>query len=282
MQIRDVWRFLIVGFFLGLVPLLVVPKLLMKECEGGDRCFTQSYVTKTSVVSAGNGVQTISSHDQDSTRKALVNILKSQNPGLVSVRVLRIDGADLNDNLYHTIETWKDVNSLTGSSISVSNVMGVRNVKAIDAFTEVQAATCQDKEIGVVKVKTDFECPPLWNVLDGGNYCGWIPGCKYMKELDGLLLLYMKDGSVVNAIGDKNKAKTFNVEVLSQTQLSGFKGSLTLWEDIATGMCDVNYSFQIILGYGSGKISSFFYDSFIEQFIPELHEKAMRYESARG
>ncbi|KAG7363272.1 hypothetical protein IV203_026632 [Nitzschia inconspicua] len=275
-QIRDVWRFLTIGFFLGLVPLLVVPKLLMKECEGGDRCFTQSYVTKTSVVSAGNGLQTTSSHDQDSTRTALVDILKSQNPGLVSVRVLRMDGADLNDSLYHTVETWKDVKSLTGSSISVSNVMAGRNVKALDAFTEVKVAICQDKEIGVVKVKTGFKCPPLWNILDGANYCGWVPGCKYMKELDGLLSLYMKDGSVVNAVGDKNKVMSFHVEVLSQTQLSGFKGSLSLREDLATGLCDVNYSFQIILGDGSGKISSFFYDSFIEQFIPKLHEMAMR------
>jgi hypothetical protein len=270
-RIRDVWRFLSIGFFLGLVPLLVVPKLLMSECEGGDRCVTRRYVTKTSVVTGGKASQTMDF--QSSSQTAIENILKNQNPGLMNVRVLRNNGAVLNSDSYHCVETWKDLASMNEATISVSNVMAGRNVEDIDMVTEIQATTCQGRESGIMRMKTDLSCSSLWKVLESGNYCGWIPGCKYMKGSDGLLSLYMKDGSIVNAISETISRYSSHVAVLSQTELSGFEGRIVLHESSVTGFCEVNYVFHLLLGDGSSK-SNRFYESFIERFIPDLHERS--------
>jgi hypothetical protein len=173
-RIRDFWKYLITGFVLGLVPLLVFPRLLMSECEGSDGCIIRSYVTKTSVAKTERQGQR-NFLNRSLSRDAIEVILKSQNPGLIDVRVLNGDGPDS----YHCVETWKDLTSMTEASLSVSNVMTGRNVKAIDWYTEVQATTCRGKENGVVKMKTDTLCSPLLKIFEpGDNSYSWIPGAN--------------------------------------------------------------------------------------------------------
>jgi hypothetical protein len=96
-----------------------------------------------------------------------------------------------------------------------------------------------------------------------------------MKESNGFLSLYMKDGSVVNAVSGHSNGHTSHVSVLSEMQLSGFEGTLSLHEDSSLGMCELKYSFKVLVGEGFMK-SSIFYDTFVETFIPDVFQRAMQ------
>jgi hypothetical protein len=54
-RVRELWKYLITGFFLGLVPSFVFPKILMSEPKARDGCITRGYVTKTNVEIVGEG-----------------------------------------------------------------------------------------------------------------------------------------------------------------------------------------------------------------------------------
>ena len=283
-RINKVQRYLILGFLLGLVTIGYIPLVHMPPCDAPP-CLTQRYVSKTSILTLS---------DEMLSSGGTISDAKESQPGLLDLKLERAYH-EVGANKFVMVEEWKSKDNMTATEDTLSRFIDTpastlneeTTLEQLDVAT-VQSMTCASERIVTAELQPHYPCKKLWTVLASPGYCAWVPGCRsaaiksadHAKYHETSATLYMEGGTTLPALIAKNwKARKVSISVLSNKELPGYSGVITLDEvksrkglfpwSRGNRVCNLKHEYRVNIA----SLSQTNIESFEKYFLPDLYTK---------
>jgi quinol monooxygenase YgiN len=283
-RIKDVKKYIIIGFFMGMVALVAVPTLVLEACPTQPHCVPDGIITGTSVATVHRGMGPAFEDLVES--KKLVESARHF-PGNLGYELV----ADVkNKNEYRFIEKWasrvalrswleNEKDPVPKALFASENMKGLlvgEALNSMEGYFDPVSPSCHAKVHGGVSFDVNSRCAAVWNVVGDWGNCEWVIGCKFAAvekntagdpkrrmemENGDTLIVYRRDFSL--------KARTLLYEVTEPAPFSGYSGEISL-EDKGKH-CSLTYKFTTPSGPGHVPVD-FVYADFYNNRVPALQE----------
>eukprot|EP00040_Diaphanoeca_grandis_P005329 m.32375 g.32375 ORF g.32375 m.32375 type:complete len:877 (-) comp16633_c1_seq1:228-2858(-) len=278
---------LALGFFLGLIPLGVVPSML-GSCVNEQvpvshllaPCVPSPVMVGSTVVHIRSGFETafedrIDFHKLVETARVF--------PGCMSYKLLKGGSA----GEYRFIEEWESVTAVqrwikSGPPAAVFyddkeiKMMFAKAPEVQGPYFQPAPSTCRNGTEGVVYFHQGATCAEVWKSMENLSNCKWVIGCEHAEvNTDGPIgkgrALYMegdrKLDTVITILDSYRKNLAY--EVFSEGPEKGYKGNSRLF-DTPDGGCDTHYVFT--LPANSQLSVDYVVNDFVTKRVPKLQE----------
>ena len=279
LRVKNVVWFLVIGFLLGLVPLIGLPASL-GFCATTPHCTPKGAIVATSVAVVHPGFE-VAFEDMIAFRKLIEKARVAKGN-----RGYEIIHADLSDRRkFRIIEHWdsaanrgiwlKDVHDPTFEEPSIRSLLVGEKLQESETYiSHYQPSECRKVASGAVDIHLDASCDRVWSVVSNWSDCTWVAGCLYAVQGAKInaRVLHTNEGDTLSEVYHKLDAKERELiyEVVQPGPLKGYTGHLKVAD---TGRevpgCHATYRFMIPKVKGGVSLDAA-YDKLLNVIIPAM------------